>query len=83
MSVAHRAPPRYTPPTAPSPQVGGLRGLFCLTLVGWLFSIVFTYTGFALMLWAVVWSANLHSTLKRAWTQAMTPVPSRPSLLDV
>ncbi len=33
------------------PSARGLRGLLCLSLVGWLFTIFCTYTGFACMVW--------------------------------
>jgi hypothetical protein len=36
----------YRPDCGP---VHGVHGLLCLSLVGWLFTIVFTYTGFACM----------------------------------
>ncbi|GFH20859.1 membrane selenoprotein, partial [Haematococcus lacustris] len=44
----------------------GIHGLACLTLVGWLFSILFTYSGFVLMISAVFWSASLGSKIKAA-----------------
>mmetsp|Transcript_30509 Transcript_30509/g.67644 ORF Transcript_30509/g.67644 Transcript_30509/m.67644 type:complete len:152 (+) Transcript_30509:433-888(+) len=50
-------------------DVSGLKGLRCLTLVGWLFSIIFTYSGFALMVIAVLWSANLPAKISRAWSE--------------
>jgi len=31
----------------------------CLTTVGWLFTIVFTYTGFTLLMVATLWNANI------------------------
>ncbi|GFH20861.1 hypothetical protein V8C86DRAFT_617545 [Haematococcus lacustris] len=50
-------------------EVSGIHGLACLTLVGWLFSILFTYSGFVLMISAVFWSASLGSKVRRAWSQ--------------
>jgi hypothetical protein len=37
----------------------GLHGFTCLTLVGWVFSIACTYSGFGLMVCAVTWSSGL------------------------
>lgn len=51
-------------------SVRGLRGLLCLTLTGWLFTIVFTYAGFASLMASVVWGSNLPSTLRAAWKQS-------------
>lgn len=33
-------------------------GFYCLTPIGWLFAVFFTYTGFALMLVSVMWQTN-------------------------
>lgn len=49
-------------------SVHGFGGLTCLTLVGWLFTIVFTYTGFGLMMVGVAWGADLHIKLPKAYT---------------
>ncbi len=46
-------------------SIQGLHGLSCLTLVGWIFSIFCTYTGFVLLVTAVVWSANLPGKIYR------------------
>lgn len=48
-------------------SVHGLQGITCLTLVGWLFTIVFTYSGFAFMVAGVVWGADLHIKLPKAY----------------
>lgn len=48
-------------------SVSGLHGILCLSVTGWLFSIVFTYSGFILMVTAVFWSSNLGPKLQRAW----------------
>jgi len=37
----------------------GLKGFLCLTAVGWIFTVLFTYTGFLLLIVGVFWSANL------------------------
>lgn len=69
----HRAPctpaePTSLPPPSPNPSdVSGLKGLRCLTAVGWIFSIFCTYTGFALMMASVVWSTRLFTKIRRAW----------------
>uniref|UniRef100_A0A7S0RWP3 Uncharacterized protein n=1 Tax=Chlamydomonas leiostraca TaxID=1034604 RepID=A0A7S0RWP3_9CHLO len=63
-------------------EVAGLKGLRCLTLVGWIFSILCTYSGFIMMVTAVVWSANLHGKIHAAWSQISiasgrrTPLPA-------
>mmetsp|Transcript_11495 Transcript_11495/g.20365 ORF Transcript_11495/g.20365 Transcript_11495/m.20365 type:complete len:143 (+) Transcript_11495:312-740(+) len=51
-------------------EVAGLAGLRCLTAVGWIFSILFTYSGFILMLVSVVWAANIHDKIRSAWALA-------------
>ena len=56
----------YLPDCGP---VVGLSGLRCLSLTGWLFSIFFTYSGFALMLAGVVAGANLHTNIRNAWRE--------------
>ncbi|GLC35409.1 hypothetical protein PLESTB_000567700 [Pleodorina starrii] len=48
--------------------VSGLHGFWCLSITGWLFSIVFTYSGFVLLVTAVLWSSNLIAKLRLAWT---------------
>jgi hypothetical protein len=54
----------YRPHCGP---VHGLLGLRCLSLTGWLFTIIFTYTGFTCMMIGIVWGSNLHTTIKAAW----------------
>lgn len=44
-------------------------GIYCLTLVGWLFTIVFTYLGFACMILGVFWAADLGRKVRIAWRQ--------------
>lgn len=44
--------------------------LGCLTPIGLLFSIAFTYTGFACMTASILWSTNLLSKIHRAWCVA-------------
>ncbi|KAG1654848.1 hypothetical protein FOA52_007599 [Chlamydomonas sp. UWO 241] len=39
---------------------------WCLTPVGWLFAVAFTYTGFGLMMGSVVWSTKILTKLKLA-----------------
>jgi len=36
----------------------------CLSFTGWLFTVVFTYTGFVLLFIGTMWSANLVTKLK-------------------
>lgn len=48
-------------------DVSGFKGMWCLTAVGWWFSIVFTYSGFSLLIVSVVWSTKLVSKIRRAW----------------
>lgn len=48
-------------------SVKGFTGILCLTFVGWLFTIVFTYSGFAAMLTGVFWGADLHIKLPKAY----------------
>mmetsp|Transcript_32028 Transcript_32028/g.65974 ORF Transcript_32028/g.65974 Transcript_32028/m.65974 type:complete len:221 (-) Transcript_32028:626-1288(-) len=45
----------------------GLSGFWCLTPVGWLFAICFTYSGFGLMMASVIWSTKIFTKLQRAW----------------
>ena len=40
---------------------------WCLTAVGWVLAIGCTYSGFTLMVLAVVWQTNLVTKVKRAW----------------
>lgn len=49
---------------------GGLH-LHCLTEVGWIFTILFTYSGFLLLMWGVLWNANICQIIGRIrakWT---------------
>ena len=41
----------------------------CLSLTGFLFTILFTYTGFALLLASVLWSADLPRKVAAAWAR--------------
>ena len=52
-------------------DIHGLHSFFCLTPVGWLFAIFFTYTGFGLMVSSILWSTNLIGKLHRAWSGAV------------
>lgn len=45
----------------------GLKGFMCLSLVGWLFTIVFTYTGFGMLLAGVVIGAGVPGKVRKAW----------------
>jgi len=36
----------------------------CLTKVGWIFTVVFTYAGFALLMFGTFWNSNIISKLK-------------------
>lgn len=53
----------YRPDCGP---VSGLHGFLCLSLTGWLFTIVFTYSGFGCMLAGVAWGTNLPRALRHA-----------------
>lgn len=44
-------------------------GIRCLSLIGWLFTIVFTWSGFLFLLLGVLWSADIHNKLRKAWKQ--------------
>jgi hypothetical protein len=44
-------------------------GIYCLSVVGWLFTIVFTYLGFACMILGVFWAADLGRKVRVAWRQ--------------
>ncbi|GAX80203.1 hypothetical protein CEUSTIGMA_g7641.t1 [Chlamydomonas eustigma] len=48
-------------------DIHGLHSFFCLTPIGWIFSIFFTYSGFSLMMVSILWSTNLIGKLSRAW----------------
>jgi len=42
----------------------------CLSAIGWIFTIVCTYSGFILLFWGTMWNANLMSKLrdiKKQW----------------
>lgn len=66
----------------------GSESFECLTVVGWLFTVVFTYSGFALLVCGSMWHANicmkctqirqkwrkLRRQRKRAQKKAMTSV---------
>eukprot|EP00127_Corallochytrium_limacisporum_P004047 Clim_evm96s156 gene=Clim_evmTU96s156 len=41
----------------------------CLSVTGWLFTIVFTYLGFAVLMAGMIWSANVVPKVKAAWKQ--------------
>lgn len=63
-------------------SVKGFTGILCLTLVGWLFTIVCTYSGFAAMLTGVFWGADLHIKLPKAYgdirrSQLLTARPNQ------
>jgi hypothetical protein len=49
-------------------DIHGFHSFFCLTPIGWLFAIFFTYTGFGLMISSILWSTNLFGKLHRAWS---------------
>eukprot|EP01023_Acetabularia_acetabulum_P010735 TRINITY_DN14892_c0_g1_i1.p4 TRINITY_DN14892_c0_g1~~TRINITY_DN14892_c0_g1_i1.p4 ORF type:complete len:136 (-),score=18.91 TRINITY_DN14892_c0_g1_i1:593-1000(-) len=44
----------------------------CLSLVGWLVTIVFTYSGFACLIIGTLWSANMVGKIKVAWSKIRT-----------
>ena len=39
----------------------------CLSITGWFFTIIFTYTGFACLIGGTVWAADLVPKIKHAW----------------
>jgi hypothetical protein len=49
----------------PTCHAQGLGGFRCLTAVGWIFTVIFTYSGFILLITAVFWSANIGKVLRR------------------
>lgn len=51
----------------PGCHVNGPIKFRCLSLVGWLFTIVFTYTGFACLVVGTFWSANMGIKFKHTW----------------
>lgn len=52
-------------------------GIKCLSVVGWLFTIVFTYLGFACLLVGVFWSANLVTKLRKLWQNLKLQLEAR------
>lgn len=50
----------------------GLHGLLCLTVVGWLITVLCTYVGFALLLGGVLWAADMPAKLRLAWAATRT-----------
>lgn len=55
-------------------SVKGITGILCLTLVGWLFTIIFTYLGFGFMLTGAwcwwCWKTSLHGVCVSAPSNA-------------
>ena len=49
----------------------GFHSFLCLTPVGWIFAIGFTYSGFAVLVGSILWSTNLFGKLHRAWSGAL------------
>lgn len=47
----------------------GLGGFRCLSAIGWLFTIFFTYTGFALLIAGTFWGADLHKKIPAGWRE--------------
>jgi len=45
----------------------GIGGIRCLSWVGWVFTILCTYTGFALLIWGMLWATEIHTKLANAW----------------
>ncbi|EGC39469.1 hypothetical protein DICPUDRAFT_52650 [Dictyostelium purpureum] len=41
----------------------------CLSVMGWFSAIIFTYTGYALLLTGTIWCAELHIKIKKLWQQ--------------
>lgn len=41
----------------------------CLSLVGWLFTVVCTYSGFICLFIGVLWSADMHIKLRKAFAK--------------
>lgn len=48
-------------------SVSNLGGITCLTPIGVLFSLVFTYAGFICLIAGVVWGADLVPKVRAAW----------------
>lgn len=46
----------------------GFRGITCLGVWGWLFTIIFTYSGFLCLLIGTFWAANIVGKVKDAWS---------------
>jgi hypothetical protein len=43
--------------------------ILCLTTVGYLFTILFTYSGFACLIGGTLWAADVVPKIRRAWGQ--------------
>lgn len=39
----------------------------CLSVVGWIFTIMCTYTGYVLLIIGTVWAADLHIKIREVW----------------
>ena len=44
-----------------------LESFECLTVVGWLVSVVCTYLGYICLFWGVLWCADMHIKIRHAW----------------
>jgi len=58
----------------------------CLSVCGWLFSVVFTYVGFILLMWGISWNANIMGILEdigEKWTEIRTGRKARDSATEV
>lgn len=51
----------------PNCDVDGIR---CLSTIGWVFTVLFTYSGFACLVVGTLWSADLHLKIKKAYNLA-------------
>mmetsp|Transcript_5129 Transcript_5129/g.14338 ORF Transcript_5129/g.14338 Transcript_5129/m.14338 type:complete len:145 (-) Transcript_5129:175-609(-) len=46
----------------------GIGGLRCLSWVGLTFTILATYSGFACLIWGMLWATDIHKKLSAAWS---------------
>lgn len=49
------------------PNHEGFKGITCLSGVGWLFTIILTYSGFICLIVGTFWAANIVGKVKAAW----------------
>lgn len=49
-----------------------LYGFHCLTPIGWVVTIGFTYSGFILLIISTLWSSNIYNKISLAWNDLRT-----------